>query len=110
ALGVRNAVVLGERRRTAGEDLARDVLIGLLDFDEREPSGERAVGLDGSLVLLKRGRANARELAARERHLEFALDLVGEIAGKEGMDLVEEEHDAAHRLAHLLADGDRSFR
>ena len=102
-VGVRDSVVLGEPLGNPIEDLARNVLIGLFDFDDREAPSERGIGLERALVLVGCRGADAGQLAARQCELELALDLFDAVAAEERVDLVEEEDHPSHGLAHFVA-------
>ena len=79
--------------------------VGLGDVDRLEPPRQRRVLLDVLLVLVERGRADAVQLAARQRRLQE----VGRVHGAVGlagadqrMHLVDEQDDVAARARHLL--------
>ena len=87
-----HAVVPLERRRDALE--RQDGLVGrqLRDLDRGQPPREPGVREDDALVVLDRRRADARELAAPERHLQLRGRFV--VRREDGVQLVEEEDDA----------------
>ena len=80
----------------------------LVDEDRLEAPGERRVLLDVLLVFVERGRADAVQLAARERGLEQVRGVhraVGLAGADERVHLVDEQDDAAVRRRHLLQHG-----
>ncbi len=109
-LGVAHAMVLLEARSERIQHEVRILAARLLYVDDREASGERKVDLDRLLVLLRGRGADARQLAAREGHLEVRGDLVGAVAREQLMYLVEEEDDAPSRGENLLANLCKSLR
>ncbi len=108
-VGVAHTVVLRESGRRTDEDLAGHLLRRLFDLDHRKSASEGGVRFDGALVLFLRGGTDAGKLAASERNLQLALNLVGHVAREKRVDLVEEEHDPAHRLADFVANRERAF-
>ena len=80
------------------EDLDRLVDRGRIDDDRLEAALERAVLLDVLAVLVERRRADALQLAARQRRLEH-VGRVDRAFGRAGADervqLVDEQDDAA---------------
>ena len=62
-VGVRDAVVLLVALLEALQDLDRLLDRGLVHLDLLEAAGQRAVALEGCLVLLVGGRADAAQLA-----------------------------------------------
>ena len=78
----------------------------LFDHDGLEPSLQRGVALDVLAVLVEGRRADALQLAARERRLEDVGGIdraLGRTRADEGMQLVDEEHRVV-RVAQLLDD------
>ena len=82
--------------------------VGSLDQHRLEAALERRVLLDVLAVLVERGRADAAQLAARERGLEH-VGRVHRAFGRAGADervqLVDEQDDAALRGLDLLEHG-----
>ena len=78
----------------------------LLDHDRLEAALERGVALDVLAVLVERGRADALQLAARERRLQDVGGIdraLGRAGPDERVQLIDEEHRVV-RVAELLDD------
>ena len=72
--------------------------VGSLDEDRLEAPGERGVLLDMLAVFVERGRADAMQLAARQRRLQQVGGIhraVGLAGADQRMHLVDEQDDAA---------------
>ena len=90
----------------AGEDEVGLLDRRRLDLDRLEATQQRAVLLDVLAVLLQSGRADARDLAARERRLQDVRGVeraLGRAGADERVDLVDED-DEIGALAQLLED------
>ena len=105
-VGDRDLVVLLVALADAHEDVDGLLERRLLDHDRLEAALEGGVALDVLAVLVERRRADALELAARERRLED-VGRVDRALGRAGPDervqLVDEE-DRVVRVAQLLDD------
>ena len=102
----RDLVVLLVALADAHEDLDRLLERGLLDHDRLEAPLEGRVPLDVLAVLVERGRADALELAARERRLEDVRGVdraLGRARADERVELVDEQ-DRVVGVAQLLDD------
>ena len=80
----------------------------LVDEHRLEAPRQRRVLLDVLAVFVERGRADAMQLAARERGLEQVGRIhraVGLAGADERVHLVDEQDDAAARRRHLLQHG-----
>src|SRR6476620_10139212 len=78
------------------EDFDRFVHRGWIDDDRLETALERSVLLDVLAVLVERGRADALQLAARERRLEHVRGVyctLGRSGTNERVQLVDEQDD-----------------
>mmetsp|Transcript_4404 Transcript_4404/g.13970 ORF Transcript_4404/g.13970 Transcript_4404/m.13970 type:complete len:959 (-) Transcript_4404:401-3277(-) len=102
-----DAVVRLELRLEAPQDGHGRLDVGLGDDDFLEPPLERLVGLDVLLVLGQRRRADAPELAARERRLQ-QVGRVERAAGRaradDRVDLVDEQDHVPRRGRDLVDD------
>ena len=99
-LRVARRVVLRERRRDLLEREVRrlgDSSTTSIGVKRRD---ERRVGVDRALVLFDRRRADARQLAARERDFQLGRRLFAGFAAEERVHLVEEHDDAPLRALH----------
>ena len=107
-IGDAHAVVLLVLVLQAAQDRDRVLDRRLADEDRLEAPGERGVLFDVLLVFVERGRADAVQLAARQRRLEQVRGVHGAV-GLAGADqrvhLVDEQDDAAVRRRHLLQHG-----
>jgi hypothetical protein len=77
--------------------------VRLVDEDRLEAPRQRGVLLDIFAVLVERGRADAMELAARERWLEHVRRIhcaFGLACADERMQLIDEQDDIGCRLQH----------
>ena len=80
----------------------------LVDEHRLEASLERGVLLDVLAVLVERGRADHVQLAAREHRLEHVAGVhraFGRARADDGVQLVDEEEDAALGGVHLVEHG-----
>ena len=105
-VGDRDLVVLLVALADAHQDLDRLLERGLLDHDRLEASLERGVPLDVLAVLVERRRADALQLAARQRRLEDVRGIDGAFGGArtdERVQLVDEQHGVVG-VAQLLDD------
>ena len=105
-VGDGDLVVLLVALADAQQDLDRLLERGLFDHDRLEPALEGGVALDVLAVLVERGRADALELAARQRRLEDVRCVdraLGGAGADEGVQLVDEE-DRVVGVAELLDD------
>src|SRR2546428_2225440 len=105
-IGDRDPVVLLVKRLDAIEDVDRLGQRRLVDEDRLEPTLEGSVFFDVLAVLVERGRADALNLAARERGFEDVggVDRAFRRAGPDQrVQLVNEQHDLAAR-ANLVED------
>mmetsp|Transcript_7374 Transcript_7374/g.21909 ORF Transcript_7374/g.21909 Transcript_7374/m.21909 type:complete len:741 (+) Transcript_7374:703-2925(+) len=103
-----DAVVRLELGLEAPQDGHGRLDVGLADQHLLEPPLERLVRLHVLLVLGQRRRADAPELAARERRLQEVRRVQGPARGAgpdDRVDLVDEQDDAALRGLDLLDDG-----
>ena len=92
----------------AAQDADRVLDRGLLDDDRLEAALERRVLLDVLSVLVERRRADAAELAARERRLEHVAGVhraLGGAGADQRVQLVDEEDHRAVRRGHLVEHG-----
>ncbi len=81
---------------------------GLGDEDRLEPARQRRILFDVLAILVQRGRADAMQLAARQRRLEQIGRVhcaVGLAGADQGMHLVDEQDDAAFGRGHFLQHG-----
>jgi hypothetical protein len=102
----RDLVVLLVPLADAHEDVDGLLERGLLDHDGLEAAFEGGVALDVLPVLVKRGRADALELATRQRRLEDVRGIdraFGRAGTDERVQLIDEE-DRVVRVAQLLDD------
>ena len=102
----RDPVVLLVALADAEQDVDGLLERGLLDHHRLEAPLEGRVPLDVLAVLVERGRADALELAARQRRLEDVGGVDGALGGAgadERVQLVDEE-DRVARAAQLLDD------
>ena len=89
----------------AAQDRDRVLDRGLVDQHRLETTLERGVLLDVLAILVERGRADAVQLAARERGLQHVARVHGALglAGADhGVQLVDEEDDAAFLLGEVV--------
>ena len=102
----RDLVVLLVALADAHEDLDGLLERRLLDHDRLEAALERRVALDVLAVLVEGGRADALQLAARERRLQDVGGIdraFGRARADQRVELVDEE-DGVVRVAELLDD------
>ena len=104
-IGDDDAVMLLVAVLEAAQDRYRVGHVRLGHEDRLEPPRQRRVLLDVLLVLVEGGRADAVQLAARQRRLEQVRRIHGAV-GLAGADqrvhLVDEQDDLAARARHLL--------
>ena len=107
-VGDAHAVMLLVLVLQAAQDRDRVLDRRLADEDRLEAPRERGVLLDVLLVFVERGRADAMQLAARQRRLEQVRGIhraVGLAGADQRVHLVDEQDDAAVRRRHLLQHG-----
>ena len=103
---IAHLVVLLVALADAEQDVHRLLQRGLLDHDRLEAPLERRVALDVLAVLVERGRADALELAPRQRRLEDVGGVdraLGGARSDQRVQLVDEQH-RVDRAAQLLDD------
>ena len=106
-IGDDDAVMLLVAVLEAAQDRDRVLNVRLGDEDRLEPPRQRRVLLDVLLVLVERRRADAVQLAARQRRFEQVRGVHGAVrlAGTDQrVHLVDEEDDVAARSRHLPQD------
>ncbi len=94
------------------QDRDRLLDVGLVDQDGLEPALERGVLLDVLAVLVERGRADAAELAPRQRWLEQVAGAHGALRGArtdDGVQLIDEHDDLAVARGDFLQDALEAF-
>ena len=105
-VGDLDLVVVLVARADAEQDLDRLLERGLLDHDRLEAPLEGRVALDVLAVLVERRRADALQLAARQRRLEDVRGVdraLGRARADERVQLVDEQ-DRVVRVAQLFDD------
>ena len=108
AVGDAHAVVLLVLVLEAAQDRDRVLDARLIDEHRLEAPGQRRVLLDVLLVFVERGRADAVQLATRQRRLEQVRGVHGAVSlsgADQGMHLVDEQDDAAIRGCDLVQHG-----
>jgi hypothetical protein len=105
-LGQPHAVVVLVAALEAVEDRHGLLDRRLVDGDRGEAAFQRLVGLDVAAVLLERRRADDLQLAPRQRRLQDVRGVHRPLDARarpdDGVQLVEEEHDAAVGGGHLV--------
>ena len=84
------------------------LFVGLVDEDRLEPALEGCVLLDVRAVLVEGGRADHVQLAAGEQRLEHVAGVhraLGGAGADDGVQLVDEQQDAALGALHLVEHG-----
>ncbi len=85
---------------------------GLLDHDGLETAFKRGILFDMLAVLIKGGRADAVQFAARQHGLEHVGGIhrtLGCASADQGMQFIDEEDDAACRAGDFFEDGFQAF-
>ncbi len=102
-----HAVVHLEALLEAAQDRDRVLDRGLVHLHRLEAALERGILLDVLAVLVERGRADAVQLPARQHRLEHVAGVHGALGlagAHDGVQLVDEQQDAALTVLHLGED------
>ncbi len=77
---------------------------GLFHLHGREAASQGRIALDHLLVFVVGRRPDTRQLTLGQRKLQVRSDFLAAVAGKELVDLVEEQHHAPGACRHFLLD------